>query len=326
MEIVRWGLIGPGDVAERKSGPAFNLAEGSRLAAVAARRPEQARDYAARHGVQRIHETIDGLLADPEIDAVYIATPPDAHESLTLKAAAAGKPVYVEKPMGRSAAECLRMAAACKEAGVELFVAYYRRRLPKFMKVKQLIGAGAIGRVRRLELMLHVSLASPASGGELPWRLRPEIAGPGGHLMDLGTHQVDLLEYLIAPVAAAERTSVHPADGRPVPDRIAATLRLEGGVAVHADWRFDADPDAKLDRTTIVGEGGSIAYSTFDDLAITLTNAGGDESFYLPNPKFVQEPMIQAVTRALLGREPNPCDGAAGARANQAIEWILAGL
>jgi predicted dehydrogenase len=116
MERVRWGIIGVGDVTERKSGPGFQQAERSELVAVMRRTGELAADYARRHGVPRWYDDADALIADPEVDAVYVATPPDTHRHYALRAAAAGKPVYVEKPMARTADECNEMIEACEAA------------------------------------------------------------------------------------------------------------------------------------------------------------------------------------------------------------------
>src|ERR1043165_6013444 len=129
---VRWGIIGCGDVTEVKSGPAFQKADGSALVAVMRRDAKKAEDYARRHNVPRWYADADALIADKDVSAVYIATPPSSHKEYTLKAAKARKPVLVEKPMAMSASECDDMIAACRDAGVPLRVAYYRRRLPRF--------------------------------------------------------------------------------------------------------------------------------------------------------------------------------------------------
>src|SRR5687768_17696565 len=124
MKPIRWGIIGCGDVTEVKSGPALQNAEHSRLVAVMRRTGSLARDYAERHGVPRWYDDADALIGDPEVDAVYVATPPDSHKDYTLRAARAGKPVYVEKPMALNFAECQAMVQACRDAGVPLFVAF----------------------------------------------------------------------------------------------------------------------------------------------------------------------------------------------------------
>src|SRR5690349_6158886 len=146
MPTIRWGIIGCGNVTEVKSGPAFQKAAGSELVAVMRRDGGKAADYAKRHGVARWYDDAEALIADRDVDAVYVATPPGTHEFYAMKALAAGKPCYVEKPMARCAAEAQRMVDGFKKAGVPLFVAYYRRAMPRFLKVKEIIESGVLGR------------------------------------------------------------------------------------------------------------------------------------------------------------------------------------
>src|SRR3954447_6932178 len=144
MKTIRWGIVGCGDVTECKSGPAFGKARNSALVAVMRRDGAKAADYAKRHGVPRWYDDADKLIGDPEVDAVYVATPPGSHLEYALKVAAAGKPCYVEKPMARSFVECQRMIDTFERAKVPLFVAYYRRALPRFVKLKELLDSGEI--------------------------------------------------------------------------------------------------------------------------------------------------------------------------------------
>ncbi|MFW6290044.1 MAG: Gfo/Idh/MocA family protein, partial [Mariniphaga sp.] len=194
MTEIKWGIIGCGDVTEKKSGPAFNKVLGSELVAVMRRDAVKAEDYARRHSVPRWYDDAEKLIADPEVNAIYVATPPDTHAEYAIKAMKAGKPVYVEKPMARNYVECLEMISAAEKHNVSLFVAYYRRALPGFLKVKELIEQGAIGKVQLVSLRLHKNL-KPTTGDDLPWRVIPEIAG-GGHFVDLAAHQLDFLDFL----------------------------------------------------------------------------------------------------------------------------------
>ena len=192
---MRWGIIGVGDVTERKSGPGFQQAERSELVAVMRRSGDLAADYARRHDVPRWYDDADELINDPEVDAVYIATPPDSHKEYAIRVARAGKAVYVEKPMARTAQECEEMISACDEAGVALFVAYYRRAMPRFVTVKELLDSGRIGQLRSVSIRNE----QPAPVGEADdggWRLDPEISG-GGYFVDLGSHILDLLDWLL---------------------------------------------------------------------------------------------------------------------------------
>ncbi len=157
MEEIKWGIIGCGDVTELKSGPAFNKAEQSQLVAVMRRNAEKAADYAKRHGVPKWYSDADQLINDPEVNAIYVATPPDTHAMYAIAAMKAGKPVYVEKPMARSYAECREMIRVSEETGMPLLVAYYRRTLPAFLKVKELVDGGAIGQPLTVNIRLHKS-------------------------------------------------------------------------------------------------------------------------------------------------------------------------
>lgn len=224
---VRWGILGVGDVCEVKSAPAMNVVDGSRLVAVMRRNEKLAEDYARRHGVPKWYGDADALINDPDINAVYIATPPNAHKDLTLRVAAAGKPVYVEKPMARSYKECQAMITACHEAGVPLNVAYYRRALPHFVKLRALIESGAIGEVRYARIELNQQLPSPEDPDD-NWRVDPEIAG-GGLFYDLASHQLDLLDWLLGPIEAASGFAGNQAGQYAAEDIVSAAFRFASG-------------------------------------------------------------------------------------------------
>ena len=150
--------------------------------------------------VPKWYDDADALINDPDIDAVYIATPPGSHKEYTIKAAKAGKPVYVEKPMARNVAECQEMIAACEEAGVPLYVAYYRRAQPRFLKIKELLENKAIGDVRFVSTTQYQKASEDVMDSEnLPWRVQPHLAG-GGLFFDLASHTLDLLDFLLGPI------------------------------------------------------------------------------------------------------------------------------
>ena len=138
MKTIRWGIIGCGDVTEVKSGPGFQKADNSSLVAVMRRTGALAKYYAQRHGVPKWYDDAAALVHDSEVDAIYVATPPASHKEYTLLAARVGKPVYVEKPMALNFEGRQEMLTACQAAGVHLFVAYYRRALPRFLNIKDL--------------------------------------------------------------------------------------------------------------------------------------------------------------------------------------------
>jgi predicted dehydrogenase len=321
VRVIRWGIIGCGDVTEVKSGPAFQKAEGSALVAVMRRTGALARDYAERHGVPRWYEDARALVDDPEVDAVYVATPPSSHAEYTRMAAHAGKPVYVEKPMARTFAECRAMIDACRDAGVPLFVAYYRRALPRFLKVKQLLDAGAIGDPRFVTITLH----QPVSPRELdpstlPWRVDPAVAG-GGHFVDLASHMLDFLDYALGPIDIAYGLASNQAGRYAAEDIVTGTFRFGSGVHGVGTWCFSAFE--RRDHTEIVGTAGRIAYPTFDAGPVVLTTPDGVTEFSIDHPPHIQQPLIQSVVDALNGVGTCPSTGDSGARTSWVMDRLL---
>lgn len=323
MRTIRWGIIGCGDVTEVKSGPGFQKAQHSQLVAVMRRNGDLARDYAQRHGVPRWYDSAEALIHDPEVDAIYIATPPAFHKDYTLLSAQAGKPVYVEKPMALSFAECQLMIAACQATRVPLFVAYYRRSLPRFQKVKELIDAGAIGEPRFVTVTLHRPIGpADLSPDALPWRVIPALAG-GGYFVDVGSHMLDLVDYLLGPIGAAQGFASSQARRYPAEDIVTGTFVTQSGVHGTGVWCF-SNYD-RQDLTEIVGSAGKIAYSTFDAQPVILTTSAGTTQFAYDYPPHIQQPMIQAVVDELNGTGSSPSTGESAARTSWVIEQMLRG-
>lgn len=198
MESVKWGIIGCGSVTEVKSGPGFSKARNSQLVAVMRRNGALAEDYARRHGVAKWYDQAADLIGDPDVGAIYVATPPPTHTSYALQAIRAGKPVYIEKPMGMDYDDCKIVLDAAQEHNVPVYVAYYRRALPYFLKIKELLDNGLIGDVRAVTVTQYRK-ADTVDPDHLPWRLRPEISG-GGLFHDLGSHTLDVLDMLLGYV------------------------------------------------------------------------------------------------------------------------------
>ncbi len=322
MKSIRWGIIGCGEVTEVKSGPAFQKTEGSALVAVMRRDAAKAEDYARRHRVPKWYADADRLINDPDVDAVYIATPPDSHCDYTLRAAAAGKPVYVDKPMARRYAECLQMIEACAAAGVPLFVAYYRRCLPSFVKVKELVDDGAIGDVRYVNVTLCYPPFEPDyDANSLPWRVRPEVAG-GGYFYDLASHQLDFFDYVLGPIAAAGGVTANHAGLYPAEDAVCAAFQFESGVIGSGTWCFTVPRNLRVDRTEIVGHKGKIMFSTFDSQPIIVETEHGTGQFVLPKPEHVQQPLIHTVMEQLHGRGSCPSTGVSAARTSRVMDEI----
>ena len=320
MRSIGWGMIGCGDVTEVKSGPGFQKAANSRLVAVMRRNGELARDYARRHGVPRWYDTADALLADPEVEAVYIATPPYAHKDYTLMAAAAGKSVYVEKPMAMRSADCRTMIAACRDASVPLFVAYYRRALPRFLKVKEIVEAGVIGQPRAVTVALYRPHV-PAAPGAPDWRVDPAVAG-GGLFVDMGSHTLDFLDYVLGPIRTARGLAANRERLYSAEDIVSAAFEFESGVQGTGLWWF-ASPIA-LDRTEILGTRGRVAFATFENAPVVLEIGGETSESAIPHPPHVQQPLIQTVVDHLNGLGTCPSTGDSAARTTCVMDQILA--
>lgn len=323
MKSIRWGIIGCGNVTEVKSGPALQNATHSQLVAVMRRNGALAQDYAERHGVPRWYDDAQALIDDPEVNAIYIATPPSSHKAYTLAGAAAGKPVYVEKPMALDFAECQEMIDACRAAVVPLYVAYYRRALPRFLKIKELLNAGALGAVRAVTITLHQPVR-PAhrDPANLPWRVLPSIAA-GGIFVDLASHQLDFLDYVLGPIASAHGYAANQAGLYPAEDVVSGSFVFASGVQGVGSWCFTTFDE--IDRTEIVGDKGRLSFSTYGDDPLVLTTPSGTQTFAIPYPPHIQQPLIQTVVDELRGDGRCPSTGESAARTSRVMDQMLAG-
>jgi 1,5-anhydro-D-fructose reductase (1,5-anhydro-D-mannitol-forming) len=308
IEQVQWGIIGCGDVTEAKSGPAFSKVSHSRLVAVMRRDAKLAEDYAKRHNVARWYADACELIDDAEVNAIYIATPPYRHKAYAIQAADAGKAVYVEKPMALNAAECAEMIAAAKANGTALFVAYYRRRLPRFLKIRELIESGdSIGIPRFVTCTLHRPLEERyRNPDKLPWTVVPSIAG-GGLFVDLACHTLDMLDFLFGGITSVRGHASSQAGAYPAEDCVSMSFLFRSGVHGCGIWNF-ASYD-RLDEVRIVGTEGQITFSTFGTGDIVVTRPGEPEQRYaLDNPVHIQQPMIECVVKSLLDPTTLPVD------------------
>ena len=319
MDRVRWGIIGVGDVTERKSGPGFKQAERSELVAVMRRNGELAADYARRNNVPRWYDDADELINDPEVDAVYVATPPDSHKEYAVRVAQAGKPVYVEKPMARTALECEEMISACDAAGVGLFVAYYRRAMPRFATVKELLDSGRIGQLRAVTVR-NERPGQADEAGHGGWRVDPQVSG-GGHFVDLGSHLLDLLDWLLGPVTHAAGVATNRGGRYPAEDLVTAAFSFRSGVEGVGVWNYDSFQ--YKDQVEIIGTAGALRFSCFADDPLRLHTARGVQRIEAPYPDTVQLPLIQTVVDALTGLGESPSNGHSAVRTARVIDGLL---
>ena len=323
QNTIRWGIIGVGDVTEIKSGPAFYKLEHSELVAVMRRSADKVADYASRHNVPKWYTNASELINDPEVDAVYIATPPDSHASYTIEAMQAGKPVYVEKPMARHYTECQEMLETSKQTGVPLWVAYYRRTLPAFLKAKEFVEAGAIGK----PLMVNIKLYKEAQERnqepeEMHWHVFPEVAG-AGHFFDLASHQFDYLDFVFGKVTDVKGTASNIAGLYPAEDTVSASWKHESGVIGSGIWSFVVDKNSEDDSIQIVGEAGEITLPCFRHGKLILKSRKGTEVFEFENPQHISQNLVQQVVNELRGIGKCVSTGESAAQTSWVLDEIV---
>lgn len=320
--IVKWGIIGCGDVTEIKSGPAFQKVDHSELIAVMRRNGEKAADYARRHKVPKWYDDADKLIHDPDINAIYIATPPSTHAAYAIKSMKAGKPTYVEKPMAMNADECQQMLDVSEETGVPLFVAYYRRALPYFVKLKELMDMDAIGDVKTINLILHLPAKPEELDGSAGWRVDPSISG-GGHFHDLAAHQLDYLEYAFGPIKEVKGLATNQAGLYVAKDTVSAIFQFESGVLGTGSWCFTVPEKQTMDVTEIVGSKGRISFSFFSNTVLHVETDTMVEDFNLPHPEHVSQPLVDLLVKDLRGEGTCPSTGATGMRSSLLMDLIM---
>lgn len=321
VETVNWGIIGCGNVTEKKSGPAFNKTGNSRLVSVMRRNEALAKDYAKRHNVPKWTTDASELINDADVNAVYVATPPAFHAQYAIEAMRAGKPVYVEKPMAATYRECLEMNRVSEETGVPLFVAYYRRSLPGFLKVKEIVESGLLGEI----LYVKIELMRPATEEEKQdeaWRVDPEMAG-GGIFYDLASHQLDYLDFLFGPVREVSGKAFNKAGFYEAEDTVVASLVHKSGVVCNGMWCFVTSDDTKKDVIEITGTEGRLEFSCFGHTPLMLHKNGKTESITYEVPENIQFYLIKQIVEELTSGTKCVSTGETAARTNKVMELIV---
>lgn len=322
MKTIKWGIIGCGNVTEVKSGPAFQKIKNSELIAVMRRNSTLAKDYAKRHNIPKWYSNAEDLINDPEVNAVYIATPPSSHKEYTLLCAKARKPIYVEKPMAMNFEECNEMIRACEINRVPLFVAYYRRKLPRFLKIQELIFKdNIIGTPQYVNCILSRSFeALYHDPNNLPWTVQPQISG-GGLFVDLACHTLDILDYLLGPIISVKGHATSQLKAYPAEDSVSMSFLFKSGVHGTGIWNFTSYD--RYDNVEIVGNKGKIAFSTFGDSDIMIHTSNGIQKVSTQNPKHIEQPLIESVVQELLGDNLCPSSAYTAARTNWVMDQVL---
>ncbi|MBF0705729.1 Gfo/Idh/MocA family oxidoreductase [Alkalihalobacillus hwajinpoensis] len=321
MKKIRWGIIGCGNVTEKKSGPGFQKAENSELVAVMRRDATLAEDYAKRHNVPKWYTNAEALIDDEEVDAIYIATPPSTHKEYAILAARASKPVYVEKPMALNTEECEEMIKACDENHVPLFVAFYRRAMPALLQVKEVIESGALGNIRFVTTVHHKKASEQEKNGNLPWRVQPEISG-GGHFFDLASHTLDFLDYVLGPIESVNGFATNQAELYQAEDIVSGSYVFESGVHGTGQWCFNSYKNE--DWNEIVGDKGSLLYSTLQERPMILKDEQGEREIEVDYPEHVQQPLIQTIVNELNGESHSPSTGKTALRTSKVMDQLVA--
>lgn len=299
---VCWGIIGCGDVAEVKSGPAFQKVENSSLIAVMRRDEEKVKDFAERHQVKKWTTDASEIINDNSINAIYIATPPSTHLQYALQALKADKNVYLEKPMVLNSKEAKILSEALKQSKSKLTIAHYRRRLTVFRTVKELLESNTIGHVSLAEITIHQSkkanlIAKTAEN----WRTNPAISG-GGYFHDIAPHQIDLMVHYFGEVDSIKAINLDK--NRMSNDIVKGFVQFKNGIQFKGNWNFNASRDK--DNCTIYGVKGTISFSFYGD-EIIIYLKGEQEKYKVKSIKHVQQPMIEKTVGYFLGKNANPC-------------------
>lgn len=322
-KIIRWGILGCGNVTEVKSGPAYQKTTGFKIEAVMRRDAEKAADYAKRHNINKYYSDADDLINDPEIDAIYIATPPDTHHFYGLKVALSGKICCIEKPLAPSYAASLEIHEAFKAKNIPLFTAYYRRTLPRFEQIKTWLDDNKIGEIRSIRWNLTKSASAQDLSGEYNWRTDAKVA-PGGYFDDLASHGLDLFTHLLGNIKEVSGYSLNQQGLYSAKDAITACWLHESGITGNGNWNFGSSK--REDFVEIAGSKGKITFSIFENNPIVLFNEDGETELYIEHPENVQLHHVGRIREHLLGNSTHPSNGLTASHTSWVMDKIMGNI
>jgi predicted dehydrogenase len=320
MKLIRWGILGCGNVTEVKSGPAYKKTEGFETIAVMRRNVNKVRDYAKRHDINKYYTNANDLINDNEIDAIYIATPPDSHKYYGLKVAAAGKICCIEKPLAPTYIESLAITKAFNKKNIPLFVAYYRRSLPRFNQVKTWLENNAIGNIRHIRWHLSKPANEIDLSDKYNWRTDDKIA-LGGYFDDLASHGLDLFIYLLGNIKEVHGISTNQQGLYPAKDAISACWLHENDVTGTGSWNFGCNN--REDKVEILGSNGKIEFSIYDEEPLIINNQLGENKIFIKNPKNIQLFHVKNMREHLLGNIVHPSNGLTATHTSWVMDKIL---
>lgn len=315
--MIRWGIIGCGDVTEVKSGPALSSTGVSELVAVMRRDAKAAQDYASRHRVARWGVDAQEIFEADDIDAVYIATPPSSHADYTIRALQSGKHVLVEKPMALDVAQCDAMIRASHDNHRSLAVAFYRRALPRFEKLRELVQSGSIGKPRSVYSRMH-----RASGGNNldNWKLDRSVNG-GGLFVDMQVHVLDWLQHVFSKPLEVTGVASNQAREYRAEDTVSASILYNDGIVASIDCCFESDRDEQY--VLIRGTKGRITMPFLQPGDIVIDTGSGEQRISIDDPAHVHQPFVLRLIDHINGNAENPCSGEQGRDNIEAVRKIL---
>lgn len=320
MRNIRWGMIGTGSVTEVKSGPGFYKSENSELVGVYNRSIDKAHDWAQRHGVKKAYSSIEEMLADDSIDAVYIATPPNVHKEYSIKCIEAGKIPYIEKPMAMDYNECLEILKKSKEYNIPVYVAFYRRGMEKYLKIKELLDSGILGKLRYVEVRQIMKPEESDFAENQPWRVKSKITG-GGKFIDMGVHVLDVLDFFFGNIVEVSGIAKNLEGLYDVEDTVSASFTFENGVVGNGMWCYVANHEEEYVK--IVGEKGYILFEGLGYGQVTIVKNDTTEILEFISPDHVAQPYIQSVVNEILGIEKSNANIISAANVTRVTDEIL---
>lgn len=319
MDYVKWGFIGCGRVVQQKSGKAFNDVPNSIIHAIMRRNLDEAKKSAEMFGAKHWYDNIHDI-ANSDVDAIYIATPPGLHFEQALACCEAGKPVYVEKPLARNYTEAKQIVDAFESKGIPLFIGHYKRALPKFQYIKNAIDKGTIGNITLVRSYLN-RIFSQKEADET-WLYNPRLSG-GGKFYDIAAHSMDIIAFLFGDITEIHGFATNSGTSCPLEDTVAFAYKTKNGILGTAN--FNCIANTKEDRMFVCGTKGMIEFSIHgtDDVIITQYETKTKEKFVLPDPKNVEYSMVEAVVKALITNQEGLCTTKEALSTYWAIDQVL---
>ncbi len=318
MKKVNWGIIGCGKVVQTKSGPAFNTVPNSSIFAVCRREAASAQVCAEALNAEKFYADYKELVKDVNVHAIYLASPPGLHYEQALYCAKNKKPTYVEKPFARNFLECQKIVSAFQEEGVPLYVAHYRRALPKFLKIKELLDDHVIGDIYTFECNLSRIFEDDEKHD---WMFMPSLSG-GGKFFDIAPHMIDILIFLFGKVSQVNAYCKNINKIHNLEEIVVAIIEMENNIL--GTLNFNLTSDCKKDQVTIRGRHGEIIFSIHGSSPIAISkNNKTIEEISVENPEYLPEPMIKYVVDDLINRNPLVCHGVDALETYRVIDMIL---